>query len=113
MTDLLVFSGVVGLGLVTLITRSFFFILDHELPYPSWAERGLRYAPIAALSAVIIPEIVMRHGALITDWRDGRIFGAAAGAAFYFWRRGQGQAVLGTILVGMAVYVPLHIGLGW
>jgi hypothetical protein len=35
------------------------------------------------------------------------------GAAFYFARRGQGQAVLGTIVVGMAVYLPLHLGLGW
>jgi branched-subunit amino acid transport protein len=73
----------------------------------------LRYAPIAALSAVIIPEIVMKNGALIADWRDARIYAAAVGAAFYVWRRGQGQAVLGTILVGMTVYLPLHIGLGW
>ncbi|PSJ20543.1 branched-chain amino acid transporter, partial [Halomonas sp. ND22Bw] len=29
--------------------------------------------------------------------------------AYYFWRRG----VLGTMLVGMAVYLPLHLGLGW
>ena len=113
MSDFEVFLLVTALGLVTLVTRSFFFMFKQELPFPTWADRGLRYAPIAALSAVIIPEIVMRHGALITDWRDGRIFGAAAGAAFYFWRRGQGQAVLGTIVVGMAVYLPLHIGLGW
>ncbi|NDG15173.1 MAG: AzlD domain-containing protein, partial [Betaproteobacteria bacterium] len=46
-------------------------------------------------------------------WMDARWFGAAAGAGFYFYKRGQGQAVLGTIIVGMAVYLPLHIGLGW
>ena len=34
---------------------------------------------------------------------------AAVGAAWYFWRGG----VLGTIVSGMAVYLPLHIGLGW
>jgi hypothetical protein len=44
---------------------------------------------------------------------DARLFGAVAGAGFYFYKRGQGQAVLGTIIVGMAVYLPLHIGLGW
>ncbi|MFP5443110.1 MAG: AzlD domain-containing protein, partial [Betaproteobacteria bacterium] len=27
----------------------------------------------------------------------------------YFWRRG----ILGTIVVGMTVYLPLHIGWGW
>jgi hypothetical protein len=38
---------------------------------------------------------------------------AAAGVAYYAYRHGQGQAVLGTIVVGMAVHLPLHIGLGW
>jgi branched-subunit amino acid transport protein AzlD len=31
------------------------------------------------------------------------------GAGIYFWRRD----VLLTILAGMAVYLPLHLGLGW
>jgi len=104
---------IAGLGGVTVVTPCFFFMVDQDLPFHAWADRGLRYAPIAALSAVVIPEIVVKHGALISDWRDARIYAAAVGAAFYFWRRGQGQAVLGTILVGMAVYLPLHIGLGW
>ena len=67
----------------------------------------------AALAAVIAPDIVMTHGHLVETWRDARLFAAAAGVAFFFWRRGQGQVVLGTIAVGMAVYLPLHIGLGW
>ena len=113
MGDFWIYLLVAALGGVTVVTRCFFFMFEQELPFPAWADRGLRYAPIAALSAVIIPEIVMKNGALITDWRDARIYAAAVGAAFYFWRRGQGQAVLGTILIGMAVYLPLHIGLGW
>ena len=103
----------VGLGAITLVTRCFFFISQRELPFPAWAQRGLQYAPIAALSAVVVPEIVVSHGALVTTWMDARWFGAAAGAGFYFYKRGQGQAVLGTIIFGMAVYLPLHIGLGW
>ena len=113
MSEFWIYVLIAGLGGVTVVTRCFFFMVDQELPFPAWADRGLRYAPIAALSAVIIPEIVMKHGELISDWRDARIYAAAVGAAFYFWRRGQGQAVLGTIVVGMAVYLPLHIGLGW
>ena len=31
----------VGLGLITLLTRCFFFILDRELPFPRWAQRGM------------------------------------------------------------------------
>ena len=76
---------------------------------PAWAQRGLQYAPIAALSAVVVPEIVMSQGQLIATWQDARLFAAAAGAATYFWRKD----VLLTIVLGMAVYLPLHLGLGW
>ena len=47
--------------------------------------------------------------ASFTTWQDARLFAAAAGAAAYSWRRD----VLVTIVAGMAVYLPLHIGLGW
>jgi branched-subunit amino acid transport protein len=112
-TDGWTLAVILGLALVTLITRSFFFISNRPWHLPNWAQRGLQYAPVAALAAVIVPEIVMVQGQLTPDWQDARLFGAAAGAARYFWRRGAGQAVLGTIVVGLAVYLPLHIGLGW
>ncbi|MDM7456363.1 MAG: AzlD domain-containing protein, partial [Tepidimonas sp.] len=76
---------------------------------PHWAERGLQYAPIAALAAVVVPEVVMQQGQLIQTWQDARLYAAVAGATWFFWRGG----VLGTIVTGMAVYLPLHLGLGW
>lgn len=112
-TDLWTLGVIGGLTVMTVVTRSFFFISSKPWRLPRWAQRGLQYAPIAALSAVIVPEVVMSQGQLISSWQDARIWGAAAGAAFYFWRKGAGQAVLGTIVVGMAVYLPLHLGLGW
>ncbi|OYQ38815.1 branched-chain amino acid transporter [Rhodoferax sp. TH121] len=102
-----------GLACVTVIARSFFFITDKDWSLPAWAQRGLQYAPIAALSAVIVPEIVMSQGQIIHTLKDARLYAVAAGLAFFVWRRGAGQAVLGTIASGMAVYLPLHIGLGW
>ena len=102
-----------GLTLITLVTRSFFFISEREWKLPEWAERGLRYAPLAALSAVIAPEIFMKQGHFNATWQDARLFATVAGCAFFFWRKHKGQPVLGTILVGMAVYLPLHLGLGW
>lgn len=112
-TDLWTLVVIVGMALVTLVTRCFFFISSSDWSMPHWAQRGLQYAPIAALAAVIVPEVVMSHGALITTWQDARLFAAAAGLTFYFWRRSDGQAVLGTIITGMLVYLPLHLGLGW
>lgn len=102
-----------GLACVTVLTRTFFFISDQSWPMPSWLNRALQYAPIAAIAAVIGPEILMTQGQLITPWQDARLYAAIAGAMYYFARGGQGQAVLGTIVAGMSVYIPLHVALGW
>jgi branched-subunit amino acid transport protein len=112
-THLWTLGVIVGLALVTVVTRCFFFISKQPWHLPHWAQRGLQYAPIAALAAVVVPEIVMTRGQLIGTWQDARIYAAVVGTAFFFWRKGQGQAVLGTIVAGMAVYLPLHLGLGW
>lgn len=100
---------ILALGVVTVIARGFFFLSDKPWTLPHWAQRGLQYAPIAALSAVVVPEVVMSHGALVNTWQDARLYAALAGAAWFFWRGG----VLGTIVAGMVVYLPLRIGLGW
>ena len=98
-----------GLAVITLVTRAFFMIPDKELPMPEWLKRGLRYAPLAALAAVIAPEIVMSNGKLIATLVDARLPALVCATAYFWWKRG----ILGTIVVGMAVYLPLHIGLGW
>jgi branched-subunit amino acid transport protein len=108
-TDGWTLAVIVGLAGVTVLTRCFFFILDRPWGLPDWAHRALHYAPVAALAAVVIPEIVMTQGHLVSTWRDARLFAALAGALWYFARGG----VLGTMLAGMAVYLPLHLGLGW
>lgn len=97
------------LGGVTVITRGFFFLSNKPWTLPHWAQRGLQYAPIAALAAVVVPEVVMSQGALIATWQDARLFAVAAGCVWFMARRG----VLGTIVTGMAVYLPLKLGLGW
>jgi branched-subunit amino acid transport protein len=112
-TDGWTLGVIVGLALVTVLTRSLFFLSNTPWHLPHWAQRGLQYAPIAALSAVVLPEVVMSQGQLIATWHDARLFAFVTGAGFYFATKGRGQAVLGTIVVGMLVYLPLHLGLGW
>ena len=108
-TDLWTLGVIVGLAAVTVLTRCFFFILDKPWSLPAWAHRALHYAPVAALAGVVMPEVVMTQGHLVATWADARLFATATGAALYFWRR----SVLLTLLGGMAVYLPLHLGLGW
>ena len=108
-TDFWTLAVIVGLAVVTVVARSFFFISSKAWHLPHWAQRGLQYAPIAALSAVVIPEIITVQGDLVSTWQDARLYAAVVGVAAYFWRRD----VLVTILAGMAMYLPLHLGLGW
>lgn len=101
--------AIVGLAVITLVTRSFFLIPDKEVPLPNWLRRSLRYAPLAALGGVLAPEILMNNGQLVSTLMDARLPAALLAGAFYFWKR----SILGTIALGMAIYLPLHIGLGW
>ena len=54
-TDLWTLVAIAGMACVTVIARCFFFIFDRPWSLPHWAQRGLQYAPIAALSAVVVP----------------------------------------------------------
>jgi branched-subunit amino acid transport protein len=101
--------GIVGLAVVTVGTRGFFLYPERELPMPNWLKQGLRYAPLAALAAVVAPEIVMSHDHLVTTMKDARVIATLVATGYFFWRRG----ILGTIITGTLVMVMLRTGLGW
>jgi branched-subunit amino acid transport protein len=101
--------AIVGLGVITVVTRAFFLLPRNEVPLPGWLKQGLRYAPLAALAAVVVPEVVMTQGELIGTWQDARLPAAAAATVVYFWRR----SILSTILSGTAVMLLFRLGLGW
>lgn len=101
--------AILGLAIITVVSRAFFMLPERELPLPDWLKRGLKYAPLAALTAVIAPEILMNQGELLDTFKDARLPAVLLASAYYFWKRG----ILGTIVVGMVVYLPLHIGWGW
>lgn len=109
MTAWQAFVGILGLAAITVVTRGFFLLSTREWPLPSWAMQGLRYAPLAALAAIIAPEVLITEGSVIGTWQDARVFAVAAGTAYFWWRRG----ILGTIVVGTGVMLALKLGLGW
>lgn len=112
-TDAWTLLVVAGLTAMSVVSRTLFFWSSRPWSMPGWLQRGLVYAPIAALAAVIVPELVLTDGHLLPHLLDARLFGFAAGSAWYFRHQGKNHAVLGTILSGMVVYLPLHLGLGW
>ena len=102
-------GGVVGLAVITVLARGFFMLSERELTLPAWAMQGLRYAPLAALAAIVAPEVLVSDGTFISTWQDARLFAVVAGTAYFVWRRG----IFGTIVVGTSVLLALELGLGW
>jgi branched-subunit amino acid transport protein len=98
--------AIVGLAAITVVTRGFFLLTEREWPMPPWLFRGLRYAPLAALAAIIAPEVVMANGALVEHWSEPRLLAVVAGTAYFWWRRG----IFGTIVVGTAVMLVVRLG---
>lgn len=99
---------IAGLALITVLSRGFFVLPEREIPLPGWLQQGLRYAPLAALVAVVAPEIVLTQGRLTQTLLDPRILATIVAVGWYFWRR----TILGTIVTGMSVLLVLRLGLG-
>jgi len=102
-------ATILGMAAVTVLARSFFLYAKREPRIPDALQRALQVAPLAAIVAVVAPEIFISHGHLIDTWRDARVPAAIASTLFYAWRPG----VLGPLLAGLAVYLPLRLALGW
>ena len=102
-------AAIAGLTVVSVVTRGFFMLPRREVPIPEWLREALRFAPLAALVAVLVPDLAMTGDHLIATWRDARLYATATGILVFCTTR----SLLGTILAGTAVLLALRLGLGW
>ncbi len=66
--DWYVFAAIVLLALCSVITRAAYLLVGHLLPLPDRVRSALRYAPLAALTAIIVPEVLpwnVQHGPML------------------------------------------------
>jgi branched-subunit amino acid transport protein len=94
----------VVIGLLTFGTRLVFIALAGRLRMPAWLERGLRFVPVAALTAILVPEILKPEGELYLAAGNTRLL-AGLVAVLVAWRT---RNVLLTIAAGMAVLLILQ-----
>jgi branched-subunit amino acid transport protein len=88
----------VAAGLVTFAIRLSFIALLGRVELPALLTRSLRFVPPAVLSAIILPELLVKDGAL--DLRPGNVrLIAGVVAAVVAWRT---RNVVLTIAAGMA-----------
>lgn len=93
------------LTLATILTRSSFFLLGHAVKLPPKVQHALRYAPAAALAAIVAPDLVMAEGVLQLSWTNPKLVAGIGATAFFLTTR----HLLGTIVVGMALYTLLRV----
>ena len=52
------------IGLATTLPRASFIVLGNRVVLPSVLQRALRYAPAAALAAIVVPDVLVVGGTL-------------------------------------------------
>jgi branched-subunit amino acid transport protein len=95
-------------GLLTFGTRLSFILLLDRIKVPDWFRRGLRFVPVAVLSAIILPELVTRNNALDLSLHNPQLY-AGALAILVAWRT---KNVLLTISIGMGALLIIQFVLG-
>ena len=109
MSEPMMYLAVLGLVVLTAVTRAFFFLSDKPWVLPDLVVRGLKYAPLAALAAIIVPDLWLVQGQAPSAWQDARWVAAPIAAGWAWWRKDM----LSTIVVGMAIFLALKLGGGW
>ena len=93
------------IGVLTFLTRLSFIALAGRWDAPPLFRSALRFVPVAVLTAIILPELVMTGGSLDISLTNPRLL-AGLLAIFVAWR--TKNTVL-TIVIGMAAFWILQI----
>lgn len=101
--DYYVLAAIGFLTLCSLITRSGYFLFGKYLPLSEPVRQALRYAPVAALVGIVVPEL-LPWGDGVSAFASAKV-GAAVAAVFVFLRT---RNTLMVILLGMVAYWVLN-----
>ena len=93
---------ILGMAVVTYGTRTLPLTTIREDALPYWVRRGLKYAPIAVLSAIIAPEYIPSETWFQFTIDGHLVAGIVAIAVAWFAR-----STIITIVAGMAILVLL------
>ena len=97
--------AIFGMMFVTALTRALFLIGGERTVLPERVQRMLRYAPAAALAAVVLPDVLATPDGLSFGLSNHDFYGTLAGLGWFLWRR----TMLGTIVVGMVTFTILRL----
>jgi len=105
MSDLELWLTILGMAAVTFAVRYPPLVLVGRLNMPPRLLEALRYVPIAVLSAIIAPAVLMPDGEMLfISLENARLVAGLASALVMLWTKN----LLWTILAGMALFVLLQ-----
>ena len=105
MNDLDTWITILLLTVATILTRSSFFLLGGAVKLPPKIQHALRYAPAAALAAIVAPDLALSAGSVSLSWMNPKLMAGIGAAVFFVTTR----HLLGTIIVGMALFSLLRL----
>ncbi|MDR5756101.1 AzlD domain-containing protein [Caballeronia sp. LZ035] len=105
MSALQIWLAIIAMCLVTALTRTLFLIGGERMVLPPAVQRALRYAPAAALTGVVVPDLLETSTGISLALSNHALWASVAALAYYLWRRGM----MGTIAVGMLVFTLLRL----
>jgi branched-subunit amino acid transport protein len=101
--------AIIIVGVLTFGIRLSFIALAHRLRLPALLQRALRFIPLAALSAIILPELVLRGNAPVDPVGNARLVAGAVAVGVAFATRN----ILLTIASGMVTLWLLQWLTSW
>ncbi|RZF27784.1 AzlD domain-containing protein [Paraburkholderia sp. UYCP14C] len=105
MTSTQIWLAIFGMTFVTALTRAMFLIGGERTVVPARVQKMLRYAPAAALAAVVVPDVLTTPDGLSFAASNHELYATLAGLGWFMWRR----TMLGTIVTGMVVFTLMRV----
>jgi branched-subunit amino acid transport protein len=103
--ELYAWGLIVGLGVVAFFARGVFILPGSRLQLPPALDKVLRYAPAAALVAIIVPDLFRVDGTVTMALDNPRLVAGAVAFGIAAWTRN----ILLTIGVGMAALLVARL----
>ncbi|MBK8185337.1 MAG: AzlD domain-containing protein [Candidatus Competibacteraceae bacterium] len=98
----------VACGLVTFALRLSFIAAEGRVTFPRWFRLILPFVPVATLTALVAPELLLSQGALWLSWRNPRLVAGVIAVLIAAITR----SVLWTLVGGFAVLALWSLMLG-
>ncbi|MDA8441463.1 MAG: AzlD domain-containing protein [Peptococcaceae bacterium] len=100
-----IFYIIIGMTLVTYFTRFGALVLFRFTGVPTWLNRWLKYVPVAILTALIVPSLLLPKGYLEISLNNHYLI-AGIVAAFVAYKS---RNIIATLGIGMSVMFVLKL----